>query len=117
MSRLRVCEIWNVFITLALLFYTLTKLAFIMNKKIFCAILVVFSVLLSIYAYSEKPQINAMFGTAIEALSDSEGEVILCRCQTGFLTNDKCKVTNTDGICAQSKSGENVLCGTYNSNC
>lgn len=52
-----------------------------------------------------------------EGESEEGGSSVVCRCQKGFLTNNKCLASNTSTICAQSENGGNVLCQEYNSNC
>ena len=45
------------------------------------------------------------------------GNSILCYCQKGLFSNNRCLVSNNSSVCAQSEPGGNISCQDYNSNC
>lgn len=93
-------------------------------KKIF---LLTFAMLLCSVAFNlcvlgfnnSKLNSNDILLNEVEALAvpAESSFVIICRCQDGVLTNDKCLSSNDDDICAQSQAGGNINCREYNSNC
>lgn len=77
---------------------------------------------LAIYCYVETSANASSFEGLtqnVEALAQTEpgGDRIICRCKTGFLSNNKCLVSNPDKICAQSEPGGNIDCSSYHGNC
>lgn len=64
--------------------------------------------------------INVLSLYAENSGKDDNGEDvprIICKCQTGFLTNNKCLASNSGNPCAQSEAGGNISCQDYNTNC
>ena len=73
-----------------------------------------FSILLLIAACS----IHAYTLYAENVSGSDEDEIrILCKCQDGLFSNNKCLASNSGDLCAQSEKGGNINCRDYSSNC
>ena len=96
--------------------YNCKNTNFFLMKKVLSILLLLFSFVF--FGYSFFPREDTIAPTSgVEALTDGEDNVVRCRCQEGFLSNNKCKVTNDFGLCAQSSEGGNIMCSEYNGNC